>query len=319
MEHIQRAYLPHYAAEAYTDIKAMAKLLDESIARGQDVSKIPYVATSHHAVADLIRNAVHVVLPENGEIYRSTDKTVPTEDECRSMANLPAPITCFEYSYSLNEGMDLSLQVCASPEAGLDHAPKRITLVQDFRQLGLQTNRVSVISIYYCVDAPTGSQWTFSPWQLYYEYPLKFVYRGGNEITIECGFFKMFEGTGIADPLERRQAVTEYEKDLNIVAQACHSLLAGAELVPTMEKSPTKLRKISKKKLPKFSYHLLVVPGSSHVGQDSKGGHHQSPRRHLRRAHLRKLQSGTYTFVRQCLVGDVSKGFVAKDYKMEKE
>lgn len=318
MQHAERAYLPHYASEAYGEIKAMANLMDDSIRRGQDVSEIPYVAASHHAVADLIKNAVHVVLPENGEIYRSTENTIPSEDECKSMANLPAPITCFEYSYTLNVGVDLNKQVCALPDIGIDHAPKRLTLVTDFKQLGLASNRVSVISVYYCVDA-NSRQWSFSPWQLFYEYPLKFISRGGNGVSIGCGFIKMFTAEELIDPLEKMQAVTEYEKDLNIVAQACHSLLAGAELLPVVEKSPTKLRKIGKKKLPKFSYHLLKIPSNRGVDKDFKGGHHSSPRRHLRRAHLRKLQTGTYTFVRQCVVGDADKGFVSKNYKVERK
>lgn len=52
--------------------------------------------------------------------------------------------------------------------------------------------------------------------------------------------------------------------------------------------------------------------------QGAPTGAHDSPRFHVRRAHIRKLPTGVLTFVRQCFVGDPEKGVVGKHYKMER-
>jgi hypothetical protein len=48
-----------------------------------------------------------------------------------------------------------------------------------------------------------------------------------------------------------------------------------------------------------------------------RGGTHASPRWHIRRGHWRTLADGRRVFVRECEVGDQSRGAVVKDYRME--
>lgn len=47
------------------------------------------------------------------------------------------------------------------------------------------------------------------------------------------------------------------------------------------------------------------------------GGTHASPRWHLRRGHWRQLADGRRVFVRECEVGDASRGGVVKDYQVQ--
>lgn len=47
------------------------------------------------------------------------------------------------------------------------------------------------------------------------------------------------------------------------------------------------------------------------------GGSHASPRWHLRRGHWRQLADGRRVFVRECQVGDPSRGGVIKDYQVQ--
>lgn len=47
------------------------------------------------------------------------------------------------------------------------------------------------------------------------------------------------------------------------------------------------------------------------------GGSHASPRWHLRRGHWRQLADGRRVFVRECAVGDPSRGGVVKDYQVQ--
>jgi hypothetical protein len=46
-------------------------------------------------------------------------------------------------------------------------------------------------------------------------------------------------------------------------------------------------------------------------------GSHASPRWHLRRGHWRQLADGRRVFVRECAVGDASRGGVVKDYQVQ--
>jgi len=89
--------------------------------------------------------------------------------------------------------------------------------------------------------------------------------------------------------------------------------------VKTTEHHPSeRLNKSRKKKgkPPFFSYHTLHITGEL-SDKSNQGGTHESPRLHLRRGHIRTLKSGIKAWVRRCLVGDKTKGFVGKDYKVE--
>ena len=48
---------------------------------------------------------------------------------------------------------------------------------------------------------------------------------------------------------------------------------------------------------------------------ESQGGTHASPRLHDRRGHWRNTRSGKRVWVKQCKVGDPSKGSVFHDYR----
>ena len=82
---------------------------------------------------------------------------------------------------------------------------------------------------------------------------------------------------------------------------------------------PEKLNKsrIKKGKTPFFSYKVLTInsqKGNAPSNSNSKGSH-SSPRIHLRRGHIRKLESKT-VWVNACVVGDKKKGAVNKDYQV---
>ncbi len=81
--------------------------------------------------------------------------------------------------------------------------------------------------------------------------------------------------------------------------------------------APTALNKkrIAKGKLPFVEYKILTVAHSHHP-DISLGGHHASPRQHLRRGHIRRIAKNRTVWVHQCLVGDPKKGTIVKDYRV---
>lgn len=76
-------------------------------------------------------------------------------------------------------------------------------------------------------------------------------------------------------------------------------------------------KKIKSGKCPVFSYKTLVLSMSSvDKNSNGNGSSHQSPRVHLRRGHIRRLNSGKMTWVQACVVGDKCRGVVMKDYQL---
>lgn len=69
-------------------------------------------------------------------------------------------------------------------------------------------------------------------------------------------------------------------------------------------------------KLPLFEYKTLVVKlDEKHNPGIALGGTHSSPRLHLRRGHVRRLDSGRRVWVQSCVVGS-KHGIIVKDYRI---
>ena len=84
---------------------------------------------------------------------------------------------------------------------------------------------------------------------------------------------------------------------------------------PYIKPTYTNQRLIKKGKPPAFEWRTVVVEPSV-SSTSSKGGTHASPRLHDRRGHWRTMKkSGKRVWVRQCKVGDASKGVIYHDYK----
>jgi len=86
--------------------------------------------------------------------------------------------------------------------------------------------------------------------------------------------------------------------------------------VTLIDNEPSKLKqsRVKKGKTPLFTYKTLHIKTSYTKGKNKGEGKHASPRVHLRRGHIRTLNSGLTTWVQPCVVGDKSKGMVHKDY-----
>jgi len=65
-----------------------------------------------------------------------------------------------------------------------------------------------------------------------------------------------------------------------------------------------------------FDWHTVHVEPAKPKG-DYRGGTHASPRLHDRRGHWRKYPSGKVGWVKNCKVGDASRGVVFKDYEVK--
>lgn len=99
--------------------------------------------------------------------------------------------------------------------------------------------------------------------------------------------------------------------------QACAVLNCENVATAEIDANP-KLNKarIAKGKQPFFSYKVLTLSGerpSAQPGDGLGGGTHASPRMHLRRGHIRRLEHKA-VWVRAAVVGAASSGVAKKDY-----
>lgn len=65
-----------------------------------------------------------------------------------------------------------------------------------------------------------------------------------------------------------------------------------------------------------YDWHTVEIAPDRQKGE-SLGGTHASPRKHDRRGHWRTCANGLRVWVRNCTVGDASRGTVFKDYKVK--
>ncbi len=129
--------------------------------------------------------------------------------------------------------------------------------------------------------------------------------------------------------ITRTEAGFHYETDARSESagaiQTAHAMalnafyILGCSNVQTEDHAaPAALNKKRAKsgKFPVLEYKTLVLkPGAPRVAGQSMGGTHASPRVHLRRGHVRRIQSGRRVWVQACVVGSTH-GMILKDYKV---
>ena len=74
-------------------------------------------------------------------------------------------------------------------------------------------------------------------------------------------------------------------------------------------------RRVNKGKLPLYEERILTIKVNAKQGTGTRTGTHESPRQHLRRGHIRRLESGNI-WVNACVVGSSEKGVIKKSYNV---
>jgi hypothetical protein len=273
------------------------------------------------AVIYHVRHAVKFVLPDEGVMVEKWGANLPDK------FLLPYPIVACEFTAMRSTTTETT-----------NAARKRIALaVQD-------GNHVRVASIYSCdpdsADPDTRDfDWMLVPWQAtiemhaptdaaYFNPPAHAAYTPppnasglvpimnvGSLIYSWCQRHTVDKG---------KQAILDASFDLAhecaVIASFIESLACtnvSTEILPASAKLNHK--RAAKKAEPFYDYHVLTIHAGEHARSAGTGlGSHASPRLHLRRGHIRRLQSGKTTFVRPHYVGDPALGVRTKDYIVER-
>lgn len=79
---------------------------------------------------------------------------------------------------------------------------------------------------------------------------------------------------------------------------------------------PRKPRKKARSAIPFDTYHILTLDPPRGADRVAGGGSHRSPREHLRRGHIRRLDDGRRIWVNATVVNAGVGGKIAKDYRI---
>lgn len=138
--------------------------------------------------------------------------------------------------------------------------------------------------------------------------------RKGRHIVNVLAVFEPFKVLKMDPDMYKRVMESIYYRVLNFLnALQCSNI----HILETPPKA-TFVHQNKKNTLPFDSYHILVIESKiDKTGLNiNRGGSHASPREHLRRGHVRRLQDGRHIWVNACVVNPGTKGKVIKDYTL---
>ena len=96
------------------------------------------------------------------------------------------------------------------------------------------------------------------------------------------------------------------------------TILGAAPEIRDRKLSRTRRARLSRDGVRGWVWHQVSINQDRlRAASTPQGGTHASPRWHIRRGHWRRLPGGRRVFVRQCEVGDPTRGGVVKDYRVE--
>lgn len=291
-----------------------------------------------------LHRGVKFYLPDEGAIL--TERAAQIFKKTGPVKHLPYPITILEYPFKPKDGLK------PSPVNHL--APKRITIGMDFELLDKQTlRRIFIllvipmlikaskaaeiakadtyatvlredwiedygengIAIFDCPYYSEGGEWQMFPRMMFLpqNHPWK-------EIEMPLGIAGADYETQYTRITGEERIPVGMADSAFALTQLCTALECNNVTTERVCSFPAKIRRKAERKgnkKPIFEYHVLTIkPGRTTTNSDY-GGHHASPRVHLRRGHRREYKPGKFTWVQPCVVGSKGKGLIHKDYRIE--
>jgi len=250
--------------------------------------------------ANQLKNAVHFALPDGGRIF---------DDELKGIdgleVNSPFPLITVEYFEFGAKCLILAKQIESFffvTEYGLldgRWVPHPLTMVMRNVWSSAQTSEGLT--------------------HVKYEGPRK-----PGSISMVCDVFVNFDT--LWKGINRQSRGIDYQKyGANSLSRCARSVFELIEALTCKNVTTEPLeeidanvnaRRVKAGKLPFYETKMLVINTRSASGEKHGcGGSHASPRQHLRRGHIRRLESGNI-WVNACVVGDSSKGIITKQYSV---
>jgi len=129
---------------------------------------------------------------------------------------------------------------------------------------------------------------------------------------------KVFEMGEKTEDKGKLQSMAQVSADLILIMKELINALSCRNVEQTIIQKCDKAlnaRRINKGKLPLYEERILTIKVNAKQGTGTRTGTHESPRQHLRRGHIRRLENGNI-WVNACVVGSSEKGVIKKSYNV---
>lgn len=333
----------NYSTHAIEDLMEMMNVLEGAHPKFAKDKK------THLLVKRLLETGEKFLLPEGGRLIDYDAGAEGLEN-----LRLPFPIVVIEYPVSLSdEGKG------SEDTGGGEVSSKRIIIAHDFEK----ANGKKSLAVYVLGYIDRWKAWAMGPAILVYEYgsviemvsldeaPSGSMNKGVRErlvddmkkrkstkiplfrcqVLIGCPrtFDKLREKNGWSEEKMEQELLWEMTGDLGIIVELANVLnCSNVETVSTFPSEALNKKRKKKGKIPFFSFRVLTIKPGKTVIRNSRGELEErrvSPRQHLRRGHIRRLDSEHYKekrgqriWIQPQLIGDLGKGVVEKDYRVER-
>ncbi len=289
--------------------------------------------------AGIIKNAVHFAIPDNGEIF---------DDDLKGLVGrqVRLPFQAITVEYFVD---DQKSQHC---EAAPTYSPRRLVLAfetekNEVRDIQNQMGCAGTVDIFANFPDDRFTQfivlneidgvwvpcpmswimpitWDYSPGgtvQLVTEPLVKFEskqYFSGTPIPVLPGLFNlMCEMRGFDQAF--RESLHDIGGEVRAVLELCEALACSNVKIDTIqhENKKANAKRAKNGKIPIYATKTLsiVVPATAQRTA-SQQGDRNSPRQHLRRGHVRRLQDDRQIWVNSCAVGSSGLGRIDKSYNV---
>ena len=280
----------NYAAQAEASLIVIANYAPNLIA-------IPDDCKTLLSIAFTIKNAVHFVLPDSGFIFNDGLKGIMGRD-----IKLPFPAITIEFISTDGSKVLLLVEEIKNVKVGNE-------LI--FGHLK-NNNGIKVISIL----KQLKNHWEPEPYGFlmpHFHKPNEdgsFNITGGS-IEVLSNHSQLYTNDDIEASRLNARLSAYFVLEL-IEALSCRNVEASIH----QPASPKNTQRLKSHKLPIYETRFLTIkPTVKEYDKNGKVSTHASPRQHLRRGHIRRLDSGNI-WVNSCVVGDSSKGIIDKTYKI---
>ncbi|MBK9294907.1 MAG: hypothetical protein IPM57_10795 [Oligoflexia bacterium] len=225
-------------------------------------------------------------MPDNGYIFGKDN--IDTKS-----SNLPFKEFCYSTAHTINPDKSINKTILAK------------TLVFISKNTDFDANNIEKTYAIYFVTNPKNEMWVLLP---FYTEILDDLFTGN----------VLFFGEEEKNKEEQKQ-IAQCAADFMLMFAELLTALSCKNVEQTIIQKADKAlndRRVKSGKLPLLEERILTIKVNKKVGNTGTGGgNHQSPRQHLRRGHIRRLESGNI-WVKSCVVGDAAKGVINKQYKV---
>jgi hypothetical protein len=290
-------------------------------------------------MANVIKKAQHFTVPDDGRLF---------DDKLKGLRGIKArlPYSSITIEYYVEEQDNYSVEAPS-------YSPKRVVTASELTQDMLVDIAKNVgndigyldrifallpddIFIQICVIAHFKDHWL--PMPMSWLMPITWDYFGPNMKTLNpltkpaenaskfVGLpFVILPGmfTILANKLGEhdamRHTVHDIADEITVVLELCEALACSNVTIDTIqtENKKVNIKRVERGKLPLYETKVLSIEVPQTYEKTGIGiQDRRSPRQHLRRGHVRILQSGKRIWINSCVVGDKEKGRIDKEYRV---